>query len=301
MIRLKIKRLLSAISAALIAVFALSSCDIKFYSDTPSGFSSNGDKLVAHYLDIGQGDSIFIELPNDETMLIDSGENYYGASIIEYIEECGHDKIDYLVGTHPHSDHIGSMAYIVRNFDIGSVYMPNAGNNTYTYEKLLEAIKKKGLKINSGKAGVSILSDSDDALYINMLGPVTTDVKNLNNTSIVIKIVYGSTSFLFTGDAETSELKTLTDDLSADVLKVGHHGSDTSTPQSFLEAVNPQIAVISCGKDNEYGHPHQKTLNRLQTYGCEIYRTDEQQTIVISSDGKNLDVSTGYKSMEREK
>lgn len=297
---MKIKRLISALAITVAAIFTMSSCDISFFTDVPSAFESNGDELTAHYLDVGQGDAIFIELPNDETMLIDSGENYHGASIIDYIKDCGHDKIDYLVGTHPHSDHIGSMAYIVRNFDIGSVYLPDASTNTYTYEKLLEAIKKKDLKVKTGKAGVNVLSDDEESLYINILAPVTTDVKNLNNTSIVLKIEYGNTAFIFMGDAEKAELKTITGDMSADVLKVGHHGSDTSTPQTLLDSVNPTIAVISCGKDNEYGHPHAKTLKRLESFGCEIYRTDEEQTIAVTSDGENLSVQTGFRTIERE-
>ena len=250
---------------------------------------------------MGQGDSIFIELPNDQTMLIDSGENYHGAAIIEYIKDCGRKKIDYLVGTHPHSDHVGSMAYIIRNFDIGSVYLPDAATNTYTYEKMLEAIKKKGLKVTTAKTGVNILSDSDESLDINILAPSTTkNVKNLNNTSVVLKIKYADTSFLFTGDAEKSELKTLNGDLSADVLKVGHHGSDTSTPQTLVDAVKPKIAVISVGKDNDYGHPSAKTLKRLENAGCEIYRTDQQQTIAVTSDGKNIEVETGFRTIERD-
>lgn len=298
---MKFKRIISAVMIAAALIFTLSSCDSLFYSDIPLRFNPNEKILRAHFLDVGQGDSVFIELPNDETMLIDSGENYHGASIIEYIEDCGHDKIDYLVGTHPHSDHIGSMAYIVRNFDIGSVYLPNASTNTYTYEKLLEAVKKKGLKIKTGKSGVNVLSDSEDNLEINILAPVTTkDVKNLNNTSIVLKIKYGSTGFLFTGDAETAELKTIKGDISADVLKVGHHGSDTSTPQNFLDSVNPKIAVISCGMNNDYGHPHQKTLKRLENKGCEIHRTDLEHTIAVTSDGENLNVQTGFRIMERE-
>ena len=127
---MKIKRILASIALILTIAFTLSSCDFSFYNDIPKSYVPNGDKLVAHYLDVGQGDSIFIELPNDQTMLIDSGENYHGAAIVDYIKDCGHEKIDYLVGTHPHSDHIGSMAYIIRNFDIGSVYLPDASTNT---------------------------------------------------------------------------------------------------------------------------------------------------------------------------
>ena len=139
---MKIKRLICAVALCLAAIFTLSSCDSLFIFDIPRLYYPNGKTLVSHYLDVGQGDSIFIELPNGETMLIDSGENYHGASIIKYIEDCGRDKIDYLVGTHPHSDHIGSMAYIVRNIKIGSVYMPKVATNTVMYEKLLEAVEK---------------------------------------------------------------------------------------------------------------------------------------------------------------
>ena len=298
---MKLKRILALIAFILTIVLALSSCDFSVHSDIPKSYDQNGGKLVAHYLDVGQGDSIFIELPNDQTMLIDSGENYHGAAIIEYIKDCGRKKIDYLVGTHPHSDHVGSMAYIIRNFDIGSVYLPDAATNTYTYEKMLEAIKKKGLKVTTAKTGVNILSDSDESLDINILAPSTTkNVKNLNNTSVVLKIKYADTSFLFTGDAEKSELKTLNGDLSADVLKVGHHGSDTSPPQTLVDAVKPKIAVISVGKDNDYGHPSAKTLKRLENAGCEIYRTDQQQTVAVTSDGKNIEVETGFRTIERD-
>ena len=299
---MKLKRILASIAFILTIVLTLSSCDFSVHSDIPKSYDQNGGKLVAHYLDVGQGDSIFIELPNDQTMLIDSGENYHGAAIIEYIKDCGRKKIDYLVGTHPHSDHVGSMAYIIRNFDIGSVYLPDAATNTYTYEKMLEAIKKKGLKVTTAKTGVNILSDSDESLDINILAPSTTkNVKNLNNTSVIMKIKYGDTSFLFTGDAEKSELKTLSGDLTADVLKVGHHGSDTSTPQTLVDAVKPKIAVISVGKDNDYGHPSAKTLKRLENAGCEIYRTDQQQTIAVTSDGKNIEVETGFRTIKKKK
>ena len=290
---LKIKKLLSAIAIAISVIFAMSSCDLSIYADIPKSFVSGGGTLVAHYLDVGQGDSIFIELPNNETMLIDAGENYHGASIIEYIRDCGRDRIDYLIGTHPHTDHIGSMAYIVRNFDIGSVYLPNVSTNTYTYQKLLEAVKKKGLKVKTGKSGVKLLDDSDDDLRITILGPVKTDVKNLNNASIVLKIEYGETSFLFMGDAEKAELEELDGDISAKVLKVGHHGSYTSTTKDFLERVKPEIAVISCGKGNDYGHPNKSVLKLLKNSGCEIYRTDKQKTITVTGDGEALSVLTG--------
>lgn len=258
-------------------------------------------KLICHYLDVGQGDSIFIELPNRETMLIDSGENYHGENIIKYIENRGHDRIDYLVATHPHSDHIGSLAYVVRNFDVRSVYMPKVSTNSATYENLLKAIKSKKLKINNGKAGVNIVADSEKQLTADIVAPVKLEKENLNNSSIVIKLVFGETSYLFTGDAEKAELETIKADISADILKVGHHGSSTSTTKDFLKKVNPKMAVISCGKNNDYGHPHKAVLKLLKQADCEVYRTDTDSTVAIASDGKDYKVETGLDSIMKVK
>lgn len=254
--------------------------------------------LKVHFLDIGQGDSIFIELPNDETMLIDAGEDYYGRGIIDYIEGTGHTKIDYLIGTHPHSDHIGSMGYIVRNFEVGEVYMPKVSADTKMYENLLKSIKSRKLKVKNGKAGVSILNTEDCNAYI--IAPVKIDEENLNNCSIVMKLTYKNTSFLFTGDAETGELATIKADMQADVLKVGHHGSRTSTTQELLTKIQPKYAVISCGKNNDYGHPHQEVLKYLKNAGCTVYRTDKQKTVTVISDGENYEVQTKNRSIVRE-
>lgn len=255
------------------------------------------DVLNVHFLDVGQGDSIFIELPDEKTMLIDAGENYHGEGIKNYIGDCGYSKIDYLIATHPHADHIGSMTYIVRNMDIGSIYMPKAAANTKTYENLLESILNKGLKITSAKAGLTIAKDSD--YTINVVAPVTIDEDNLNNSSAVIKLTYKDNTFLFMGDAEEKELETITADISADVLKVGHHGSNTSTTEDFLNAVNPTYAVISLGEDNSYGHPHKKTLNLLEEFNCKVYRTDIDKTVVFSSDGKTISVKSGEQSIKK--
>lgn len=265
----------------------LSACSVDYFLENYSGntaVSSEGNSdITVHFLDIGQGDSIFVELPNGECMLIDAGVANKGEFIESYISESGYDKIDYLVATHPHADHIGSMAYIVKNMDIGQVYMPNVSTTTKTYEKLLEAIQQKGLKIKSAKAGMNIIRDSD--LSVDILAPVKIDEDELNNCSIIIKITYGYDSYLFIGDAEKEELDTVSTDMSADVLKVGHHGSRTSTTEKFLEQVNPKYAVISCGADNDYGHPHKETIDLLEMLDVEYYRTDIQGTITITSDG----------------
>lgn len=283
----------------LLAAVMLCSCSFELHFDNDYPDAAEDGTLAVHFLDIGQGDSIYLELPNGETMLIDAAENYYGEGIIDYIKHTGHDEIDYLVATHPHSDHIGSMSYIVRNFTVNAVYMSKAVTTTKTYQNLLEAIQKKGLKITNAKAGVTVLSEDD--LTIEVLAPVTID-DDLNNCSIVLKITYGKTSFLFTGDAETEEFASIKGDISANVLKVGHHGSRTSTTEEILERIHPDIAVISCGEDNEYGHPHKSTLDYLKKAGCEmVYRTDTDGTVTVTSDGETISVETNGKSIERAK
>lgn len=278
----------------------LCSCDLILDNNTNNDISCDSvNSLSVHFLDVGQGDSIFIELPNSQTMLIDAGENYHGEGIINYIKNCGYSKIDYLVATHPHSDHIGSMAYIVRNFEIGEIYMPKVSITTATYENLLNSISKKGLKIKSAAAGMNITYFDD--FTADIIAPEEIDEKNLNNSSIVIKMTFGNKSFLFMGDAEKSEINSITADVSADVLKVGHHGSRTSTTADFLERVQPSIAVISCGIDNDYGHPHESTLKFLNDINCEIYRTDKDKTITVTTDGNTLNVQTNGISIERAK
>lgn len=252
-------------------------------------FVASEDELVAHFIDVGQGDASFIELPNGDTMLIDAGISSSGDDIIEYIEDLGYSDIDYVVATHPHADHIGGMAEVIDAFEIGSIYMPKAVSTSKTYENLLETIQDKGLSIHTGRAGVEVLNTDD--LTILMFAPVQEEYSNLNNYSIVLKITYGDTSFLYTGDAEDS-LDEITGDIEADVLKVGHHGSDTSTTSDFLARVNPSYAVISVGEGNSYGHPALSTIELLEGYTSNIYRTDLNGTVVISSDGVNINVDT---------
>ncbi len=254
-------------------------------------------EIKVHFLDVGQGDCIFIELPDSRSMLIDAGVSGEGESIKEYINDEGFSKLDYLIATHPHADHIGSMAYIVENMDIGSIYMPRVSTTTKTYEKLLTAVSNKNYKIKSAEAGMSIIDE--DNLQADIIAPVKIDSKNLNNSSVVLMITYYDIKFLFTGDAEKAELDTITDDISADVLKVGHHGSKTSTTEEFLQNVNPSYAVISCGKDNDYGHPHTQALKLFEKYNVCLFRTDQQGTIIISSDGKNIEAEYGADSIER--
>lgn len=281
----------------LLSIICIVLCSCSFTMSEQSSNQNNYDTLSVHYLDVGQGDSIFIELPGGSSMLIDAGASRLGESITSYIYSLGYEKIDYLVATHPHADHIGSMDYIVDNMDIGEIYMPKVSTNTKTFERLLESISSKGLKIKTASAGVNIIDD--EQIVADIVAPVKIDDDELNNCSAVIKIQFENTSFLFTGDAEKEELEDITADISADVLKVGHHGSRTSTGKKFLAMVNPEIAVISLGKDNDYGHPHKNTIKCLNKINAEIYRTDKDGTIIVTSDGQEISVQTGGISMVR--
>ncbi|WP_085833829.1 ComEC/Rec2 family competence protein [Clostridium merdae] len=257
-----------------------------------------GAKLNVHYIDVGQGDSEFLELPNGQTMLIDAGNPENGSQIVTYIKNLGHNKIDYLIATHPHADHIGGMATVVNGLDIGKVYMPKASSNTKTFEDLLTAIQKKGLKINTAKAGVNILNAG--ALNVDVVAPVNITGDDLNQYSAVIKATFGDNKFLFTGDAGVESEKQITADVKADVLKVGHHGSKTSTSQAFLSKVNPKYAVIEVGKDNSYGHPTAAALEKLQKIGATIYRTDKDGTIIFTSDSKTITVNKKSSSIKEQ-
>lgn len=249
--------------------------------------------LQVHFIDVGQGDSIFIELPNGETALIDGGPRSSEEMVLNYLSKQGVEKIDYLVATHPHEDHIGGLIGVVENYDIGKIYMPDVVHTTKTFENLLLAIQNKGYKISKAEAGDRILDK--EGLSIHILAPeINVSVDNLNNYSIVLRLDYGKNSFLFTGDAESQSEETMINKgygLKSDVLKVGHHGSSTSTTDEFLNKVEPKYAVISCGKDNRYGHPHEEIIAKLTNKNIKIYRTDMDGNIIATSDGEKITFS----------
>lgn len=246
------------------------------------------EKIKIHFIDVGQGDSIFIELPNNETMLIDAGESSKEEVVSEYINTLGYNKINYVIGTHPHSDHIGGLAHIINSFNIEKIYMPKALSTSKTYENLLNTIYKNNKNIITAKAGIKIIDE--DNLKINILAPNNNNYSNLNNYSVVIKINYKSKSFLFMGDAEILSENEILTDVSADIIKIGHHGSDTSSSESFLSKVNPKYAIIMVGENNKYNHPNQTILDRLERNNIITYRTDLNGNIVITSDGNEINV-----------
>lgn len=252
--------------------------------------NTNNDLLKVHYLDVGQGDSIFIELPNNETMLIDAAESYQSENIINYLKNLNYQKIDYVIGTHPHTDHIGGLKDIINTFEIGKIYMPKVGSTTKTYESLLMAIKDKNLKINTAKAGTSIIDT--DALKINILAPNNSIYTELNNYSVVTKITYGTTKFLFMGDAEKLSENEIKENVTADVIKIGHHGSNTSSSIDFIKKVNAKYGIISVGLNNKYNLPKEETITNWENSGTKIYLTSINGTITASSDGTNIKIES---------
>ena len=252
--------------------------------------NTNNDLLKVHYLDVGQGDSIFIELPNNETMLIDAAESYQSENIINYLKNLNYQKIDYVIGTHPHTDHIGGLKDIINTFEIEKIYMPKVVSTTKTYENLLMAIKEKNLKINTAKAGTSIIDT--DALKINILAPNNSTYTELNNYSVVTKITYGTTKFLFMGDAEKLSENEIKEDVTADVIKIGHHGSNTSSSINFIKKVNAKYGIISVGLNNKYNLPKEEIITNWENYGTKIYLTSINGTVTAISDGTNIKIES---------
>jgi len=261
--------------------------------------TSNLSGIVeVHFIDVGQGDAILIESEN-ESMLIDAGENNKGTLVSEYLKSQNITNLDYVIGTHPHSDHIGGLDQVINSFSIGMVILPSVVHTTDTYEDLLDAVENNQLSITNAVVGNQY---SLGSATFTILAPNSSSYEDLNNYSVVIKLTYDDTSFLFTGDAEKlseTEMLSGTMDLTADVLKLGHHGSAYSTNEEFLDAVHPDYVVISVGKDNKYDHPHAETLQAMQTNHIKVYRTDVQGSVVFTSDGKNISVNTqDYKITE---
>lgn len=249
------------------------------------------DVLSIHMIDVGQGESILIITPNNKTILIDAGEASQGKKVKSYLLRHRVNKIDLLIGTHPHTDHIGGLSEIVNNFNIKKIIMPQKLHTGTTFEKLLTAIESNDLVIDTPRPNSIIEFDKD--INLHFLGPVRDYGDNLNLWSIVFRLDYKNKSFLFTGDmereAEMDLINTYSkNDLNANVLNVGHHGSNASTTQQFLNYVSPEIALISLGSNNPYNHPHKEVITRLEQSGAFIYRTDLQQTVVIFSDGKSI-------------
>ena len=247
--------------------------------------------FAVHFVDVGQGDGAIV-VCDGKTLVIDGGTAENGAKMVEYLQNTLHvSKVDFVIGTHPHADHIGGLPDVIRACKVKKLYSPVDEFEAKPFETMKRAADDKKLKITVPQAGQSFSLGRAKVEFLAPLGIYD----NVNDLSLVVRITYGQTAFLFTGDAERPSEYDMTDsgeDLSATVLKVGHHGSNTSTSYVFLRQVMPAYAIISCGKDNAYGHPHEEVLSRLDDEGAAIYRTDECGTIVCRSNGAKVTVRT---------
>lgn len=309
----KSKRILLAVLAVAVSLFCMASLvscdeilgelgieiDLGGEGTKQSGVSSYPKPegtLEVHTIDVGQGDAILLYTA-DGCALVDTSYNKNSVSqdIIDYIKSLGISKIDMLVLTHPHADHIGGAPEVIEAFEIGKILMPDKAATTKIFEETLDAIEKKNIDVYMPVSG-----DVYDIgeLHLTVLAPNSENYGDeMNNYSIVLRATFGSTSFMLTGDAEEhseSEIlaKYSSDMIACDVLKVGHHGSTTSSSEAFLDAVKPKYAVISCGEGNDYGHPHAETISKLKARNIEYFITTESGTVVFVSNGEKVAVRT---------
>lgn len=281
-------RLKSAL--AVLATFTLLSatgCELtnsaELTLETDEGFN-------IHIIDVGQGDSVLLEC-DDKYMLIDAGESEYGTAVADYLKQYNVDKLTYMVVTHPHSDHYGGAKTVLESVETENIIMTEASNTTRSWESFVDYVDNNNYNVIMPESNeIFELGECTVTAYVPEI-----DNDDLNNCSIVLKAEYDEMSALFTGDAEKSEELTMIEsgfDVKADVLKLGHHGSSTSTSEEFFEKVNPNLALISCGKDNDYGHPHKETTALLSEHNVKSLRTDEDGSIVVNMKNNTLNITT---------
>jgi len=288
---------IAAVAVVATALVVYQTADFKGEKSQPEQASAPAlvaeNEIRSHFIDLGQADGILIQSAKN-AVLIDGGEYATRDTLVNYLQNAGITTLDYVVATHPHSDHIGGLATVVEKFEVKNVLMPDATNNTATFEKLLTAIENKGISITVPSVGDKITAG---IIEFTVLAPAGKDYKDLNDVSLVLRMVYGETAILFTGDAEAvSEKEMLKSGLSlrANVLKAGHHGSRSSSSADFLDVVRPGMVVVSCGRQNSYGHPHKEFLERVgqPERNITLLRTDELGTIIIITDGQEVKLYT---------
>lgn len=309
-----ISRVLRLAAGALAALLLLPGCGGALRQALPAAGSTpqasqtapaaQGPQTKVWFFDVGQGDSALVQTPDGANLLIDAGTPESADGLVARLQQLGVKKLDVVLATHPHADHIGGMHKVLERFAVGDFYMPRVAAaqvpTTKTYTRMLQTLQKKGIKAKEAYAGQTAFQSGDCRLEL--LAPVKgASYEDLNDYSIVARLRCGDKGFLFTGDAsKASEAQMCAqqrDKLPADLLKCGHHGSNTASTEDFLDAVHPRTTIISCGRDNSYGLPTQKTLRRLQQHGVEIHRTDEERSILVSCDGSRITLQTGLPSV----
>ncbi|AKB78916.1 Competence-like protein [Methanosarcina horonobensis HB-1 = JCM 15518] len=261
-------------------------------ADSPAAGENPADEnLTVHFLDVGQGDSILLKY-NGKTMLVDAGERDQGSEVSAYLYEQDVSGIDYVIATHPHSDHIGGMEDVLNGFQVEHFIDSGFPHTSKTYENMLTTIDEKNIPFEIIKTGEEI--EFDPAVEIEVLNPGSEYSDDLNENSVVLKVSYGEVSFLLMGDAGLGTEEKLMGtgyDLNSDILKVGHHASRSGSGEAFISAVSPEVSVIEVGAGNDYGHPHAEVLERLQK-ASRVYRTDLDSSIVVTTDGSAYTVTT---------
>ena len=252
----------------------------------------NGN-LEVSYLDVGQGDAAYIRV-NDFDILIDAGPRSDADRLMEQLEKKNIDDFEMVIATHPHEDHIGGMVKVFERYDVKEFYMPKVTHTTQTFKNMVNAVNKEGIKIQTIKEGMSF--ELGSGAKIDVYSPIYESYEEFNDYSPIMKLTFGETELIFTGDAEAHAEQDVVakypNDLDADVLKFGHHGSSTSSTDEFLKSVSPEYGIISCGVDNKYGHPHRETLDKISKYNIKAYRTDKQGQITLTSNGKDISIKT---------
>ncbi|MGM7700099.1 ComEC/Rec2 family competence protein [Pseudalkalibacillus sp. Hm43] len=252
--------------------------------------------LEMHVIDVGQADCIYIETSNGKHVLIDSGDEHDGKKVVSYLQKRGIERIDYLIATHPHHDHIGSMDDIFQSFDVGKVYLPDIMYHTTYYKRLVQSIANSGVDQYVAKAGVKVKLARNITMEF-IAPPEKKRYKSLNDYSAVLQLHHGKKNFLLMADAgvkSENELLSRIDGEKVDVLKVAHHGANTGTGHALLKKANPDYAIISVGRKNKYGYPSKDVLKRLNAHKIQVYRTDKLGTIITKSDGKSVKFFTEF-------
>ena len=292
------KRKLGSIIALIIFVITAAIYISKEYDHifdfSPSPDPIVGESCTVTFIDVGQGDSALISC-GGVNVLIDAGENNKGDEVLLKLSELGVKSLDYVIGTHAHSDHIGGLDTVLNGIEVKNIILSDLPDsmvpNTKTYSDLIDAIVDNNVNVIAAAVGASYKVGEGK---LTLIAPVRNDYKDLNDWSIVTKFEFGQTSFLFTGDAEEGAEENILDggaNLSATLLKAGHHGSSTSSSQRLLNAVKPEFVIVSVGEGNSYGHPHSEALQRFNNFGASVYRTDINGDITATSDGKNITIT----------
>lgn len=246
-------------------------------------------ELMISYMDVGQGDAAYIKV-NGNDILIDAGPRSNSKELLEQLKAKNIDDFELVIATHPHEDHIGGMVDVFKEYEVKAFYSPKITHTTKTYENLVKAVKDEGLKTKELKGGMVI--DLGEGAKFEVFTPQKSEYEELNDYSPIMKLSFGDTSYLFTGDAEKlaeeEALAKYKTSLDSDVIKFGHHGSSSSSSNTFIEAVSPKYGIISCAKDNKYGHPHRETLDIIKKYNIKTFRTDTDGEIILTSDGKSI-------------